>query len=89
MFMPRHEFEPTPSVFMDKLHSRIKLISNLLLYQKKCACKVATSKHGVCGNVTWYAKMSQMSCFQNKEGQLELVFGGNFCQLHLEFFTKC
>ena len=24
-----------------------------------------------------------------KESWLELVFGGNFCQLHLDVFTKC
>ena len=26
---------------------------------------------------------------EHGEGQLELVFGDNFCQLHHDVFTKC
>ena len=32
----------------------------------------------------------QKCCFlEYKEGWLKLVFGGNFCQLNLDVFTKC
>jgi hypothetical protein len=35
-------------------------------------------------NVTWHTKMLQMLFIEYKERWLELVFGGNFCQLHMD-----
>jgi hypothetical protein len=46
-------------------------------------------KHGIRENVKWHANLSKCPFLEYREGRLEVVFGGNFCQLDLDVFTKC
>jgi hypothetical protein len=45
-------------------------------------------EHGIRENVTWNAKMHKSHFLEYKEGRLELVFAGNFCQLQIISFEE-
>ena len=61
--------------------------SMLVVDFSRTSLEVKMGYHGICENVTWHIKMSQMS-FSRIQARLELVFGGNFCELHLYVFIK-
>ena len=59
-----------------------QMVQKIRPYQTNTSYKVISSYHGIRENITWHFKSHICRFLECKEDWLELVFGGNFCQLH-------
>ena len=70
-----------------QIHTYLFILSSVYLFSDNCDLHL---KHGICER----HHMGTQTChkcrfLEHKEGQLELVFEDNFCQLHPDVVIKC